>query len=303
MGGRRDPVIWIDSMLLGERPELLATAIAEGALLESAKQSTAQTIIAAALSTVLWVGFHCRRSDAHRRPAPGGRSRAIAICSRCSMRNRSIPAHPHATEIGLRLAAGKWRRPPGSTNGSGFLRRLHSRVRPDPCADDPPNSGSAPAALTELLRRSGIDQGTTASARIDDDLLAQIDLDFARLLPNAASGGYRECARFDDSRSRFLIGLSHRTSCGIPKPWSVPLRGRMKLALRVAPPRVRLLWTMHPPCDRIPTTASHAFPCATSRCPAASARSNIATTGSTSSARRCRLPAPGCRAWPCPGWC
>ncbi len=53
-GWQGGPVIWVNAMRAGERPELLATAIAEGALLESADSCTAQTIIAAALSSVLW---------------------------------------------------------------------------------------------------------------------------------------------------------------------------------------------------------------------------------------------------------
>jgi hypothetical protein len=55
---------------------------------------------------------------------------------------------------------------------------------PRAVAIDRPDSSSAPAALTELLRRSGIEPGTAPPARIDDDLLAQVDLDFSRLLPN-----------------------------------------------------------------------------------------------------------------------
>jgi len=181
-GWKGGPVIWIDSMLLGERPELLATAIAEGALLESAKQSSAQTIIAAALSTVLWSDFIAADPTLTTSGTWGTITRNRDLLALLNAQPFD-PGTPQATGIGLRLAAGNGDVLPGLPMDPGsFVDYILGSPRS--VADDPPNSSSAPAALTELLRRSGIDQGTTASARIDDDLLAQIDLDFTRLLPN-----------------------------------------------------------------------------------------------------------------------
>lgn len=184
-GWKGGPVIWINSMLLGERPELLATAIAEGALLESADQSAAQTIIAAALSTVLWADLVT--SDATL--AQSGTWGTIT-------RNRDLlallnaqpfdPGSPSGQEIGLRLGAGDGDVLPGLPMDPGsFVEYI--RESPRSVAENPPDSGSAPPALTALLRRSGFDQTALAPERIDDDLLAHVDLDFSRLLPVQAA--------------------------------------------------------------------------------------------------------------------
>jgi hypothetical protein len=184
-GWNGGPAIWIDSMLVGERPELLATAIVEGALLESADRSPAQTIVAAALSTVLWAEL-----------IPADPTLTSSATWGVITRNRDLlallnaqpfdPGTPAGTAVGLRLAAGDGDVLPGlPMNPGSFVDYV--LASPRAVASDPPASGSAPAALTELLRRSGIEHGGSQPARIDDDLLAQIDIDFARLLPDDAA--------------------------------------------------------------------------------------------------------------------
>ncbi|HET9662542.1 MAG TPA: hypothetical protein VFP05_19595 [Thermomicrobiales bacterium] len=184
-GWKGAPAIWIDSMLLGERPELLAAAIAEGALLESADRSPAQTIIAAALSTVLWADLVTTDPT-----LPSSATWGVIT------RNRDLlallnaqpfdPGTPAGNRIGLRLATGDGDVLPGLLMDPGsFVDYILESPRA--VADHPPDSGSAPSALTELLRRAGIDRGTAQPARIDDELLAQIDLDFFRLLPDGAA--------------------------------------------------------------------------------------------------------------------
>lgn len=181
-GWKGAPVIWIDSMLQGERPELLATAIAEGALLESARQSNAQSIIAAALSTVLWADFVTTDASAASSPTWGTITRNRDLLALLNAQPFD-PGTPRATAIGLRLAAGNAEVLPGLPMDPGsFVDYILNSPRT--AAIDRPDSSSAPAALTELLRRSGIDQGSAPSTQIDDDLLAQVDLDFSRLLPN-----------------------------------------------------------------------------------------------------------------------
>jgi hypothetical protein len=181
-GWKGAPVIWIDSMLPGERPELLATAIAEGALLESTKQSNAQTIIAAALSTVLWADFITTDASLVSAPSWGTITRNRDLLALLNAQPFD-PGTPLATDIGLRLAAGNGEVLPGLPMDPGSFVEyiLHS---PRSVILDPPDSNSAPPALTELLRRAGIAPGSAPSARVDDDLLAQIDLDFSSLLPN-----------------------------------------------------------------------------------------------------------------------
>ncbi len=174
------PVIWIHSMLLGEQPELLATAILEGALLESPDPSTAQMIVAAALSSVLWADLI--RADP---------TLVQAGTWGTIVRNRDLlallgsqpfdPGSPASTSIGLRLGAGDGDALPGiPMNVASFVGYIDASPR---SAADRPASGPAPAALTEILQYVELVPPANQPARIDDALLGQIDLGFDRLLP------------------------------------------------------------------------------------------------------------------------
>jgi hypothetical protein len=186
VGWGESPSIWINSMLIGERPELLATAIAEGLLLESAERCAEQVIVAAALSSVLWADF----VTADPSLTAGGTWGTIT-------RNRDLlallnsqpfdPGNPNSTAFGLRLASGS-----GGDVFPGLPVSAGSFV--DYVLESPraPNTGPAqinlaPAALTELLRLSSV-QGITQGDRlqVDDALLARIDLAFTQLLPQQA---------------------------------------------------------------------------------------------------------------------
>jgi hypothetical protein len=145
-------------------------------------QCNAQTIIAAALSTVLWADFVTTDATLISSPTWGTITRNRDLLALLNAQPFD-PGTPRATTIGLRLAAGNAEVLPGLPMDPGsFVDYVLSSPRA--VAIDRPDSSSAPAALTELLRRSGIEPGTAPPARIDDDLLAQVDLDFSRLLPN-----------------------------------------------------------------------------------------------------------------------
>ena len=178
------PAVWINSMLRGERPELLATAIAEGLLLESADECAAHAVIAAALSSILWTDF-----------VVADRSLTAGSTWGTITRNRDLlallnsqpfdPGTPDGTSFGLRLATG----PdgdvlPGLTIRRCLIRRLHlvfaSGIHNDNVASralrHPRSPSSCSAAdLTEPT--------LVTTIQIDDDLLASVDLGFAQLLP------------------------------------------------------------------------------------------------------------------------
>ncbi len=65
---------------------------------------------------------------------------------------------------------------------------------------------SAPAALEELMQRSGLQvQTATEPVQIDDDLLASIDLAFDRLLPAEAGVDAAHRPWIDDLQRQRLI--------------------------------------------------------------------------------------------------
>jgi hypothetical protein len=180
------PVVWINSMLIGERPELLATAIAEGLLLESLDRCAHQAIIAAAVSSVLWAEF-----------VTADPSLSTAATWGTIMRNRDLlallnsqpfdPGNPDATAFGLRLAAGS-----GGDVLPGLLASAGSFVdyvlaSPRVSSLGTVESTASPAALTVLLQRSALLSDLEASpAQIDGGLLAGVDQGFFNLLPAAA---------------------------------------------------------------------------------------------------------------------
>lgn len=180
------PAVWINSMLIGERPELLATAIVEGLLLESQAQCADQAVIAAALSTTLWADFVA--SDPYL--TSGGTWGTIT-------RNRDLlallnsqpfdPGNPDSSTFGLRLATGS-----AGDVLPGIPMRPGSFVdyvlaSPRGWNLDPASTTWSPAALTELLQRSGLQSPTQSELiQIDSELLASIDRNFAQFLPAAA---------------------------------------------------------------------------------------------------------------------
>ncbi len=184
--GGASPTVWINSMLLGERPELLATAIAEGLLLESLDHGADHAIIAAALSSVLWADF----ITADPTLTTGGTWGTI-------VRNRDLlallnsqpfdPGDPESAAFGLRLAAG---------SGGDVFPRLQISAgsfvdyvlgSPRVASDALKQTGPSPVALTEFLQRSGLEAaGQADPLQIDDVLLSSIDLGFPQLLPSQA---------------------------------------------------------------------------------------------------------------------
>ena len=180
-GGKNAPAIWIHSLLIGERPELLASAIVEGALLESSRRCVSQAIAAAALSSVLWANF-----------ITDDRSLVDAHTWGTITRNRDLlallnsqpfdPGAPAATSVGLRLGVTGGDVLPGLTmNAASFVDYV--RASPRLATPAPPDSEQAPASLSEFLRHTGVVRSSDLPEQIDDDLLAQIDLQFDRILP------------------------------------------------------------------------------------------------------------------------
>jgi hypothetical protein len=182
-----EPVVWVNAMLRGERPELLATAISEGLLLEGPGQSATQAVIAAALSTTLWADLVA--GD----PTLGGGASWGTIS-----RNRDLlallnsqpfdPGNPTGLATGLRLpTGGDGDVLPGLLRDAGsFLDYVLQSPRAS--ASDLSQTGVAPAVLTELLRWAGIEPSATSqSAAIDEDFLAQIDSQFGGILPAAVA--------------------------------------------------------------------------------------------------------------------
>lgn len=180
-GWQGAPVIWIHSMLIGESPALLATAITEGALLESSNRSAAQTIIAAAISSVLWADL------VNADPGLIHSSTWGTI-----VRNRDLlallnsqpfdPGTPAGNDIGLRLGTGNSDILPGLLmNPASFV--AYVRESPRFARSDLPASSVAPAVLTELLHHEQIVTTSDQPMKTDDKLLARIDLAFAQLLP------------------------------------------------------------------------------------------------------------------------
>lgn len=177
------PVVWVNAMLNGERPELLATAIAEGLLLESSNQSTAQAVIAAALSTVLWADLLTADPTLSDTGTWGtiGRNRDLLALLNSQPFD---PGNPDAAAIGLRLSTGdNGDVLPGLLRDtSSFLDYVHTSPRIS--TPNSPSSPAAPPALTEFLRRAGIEHATPSqSVQIDDALLDQVDLQFANIFP------------------------------------------------------------------------------------------------------------------------
>jgi hypothetical protein len=178
------PAIWVNSMLLGERPELLATAIAEGLLLESTIQCADQSIIAAAISTVLWADF-----------VKADPSLAAAGTWGTITRNRDLlallnsqsfdPGTPTAAAFGLRLSTGSMGDVlPGLPMSAGSFVDY---ILESPRIAQQTNAAStslSPTSLVDLLLQSGLEPNpSTERMQIDDELLAQIDLEFTQLLP------------------------------------------------------------------------------------------------------------------------
>jgi hypothetical protein len=180
-GWRGDPAIWVNSMLIGERPELLATAIAEGALLESAGENSAQSVIAAALSTVLWSEFITADSTLVGSGTWGTITRNRDLLALLDSQPFD-PGNPTAADIGLRLATGESDVLPGlPMNPGSFVDYVLNSPRV--AAADSAGVGKAPTALAALLQRAGIDQDTDTATVVDQNLLAHVDLGFGKLLP------------------------------------------------------------------------------------------------------------------------
>ncbi len=179
------PVIWVDSMLIGERPELLATAIAEGALLESGALCSAQTIAAAAIASVLWADLITTDPGLTDSKTWGTITRNRDLLALLDSQPFD-PGDPTAATIGLRLGTGNSEVLPGlPTGSSSFVTYIHDSPRL--AASHLPVSGIAPAVLTEFLQRADIVQGSNRSDRIDDEMLFSIDLEFGQLLPGSAA--------------------------------------------------------------------------------------------------------------------
>ncbi|MEZ4533140.1 MAG: hypothetical protein R2855_19255 [Thermomicrobiales bacterium] len=182
-GWGESPVVWINSMLDGERPELLATAIAEGLLLESSETCAAQAVIAAALSSVLWADLVASDPTLAESATWGTITRNRDLLALLNSQPFD-PGVPQSSEFGLRLAAGS-----GSDVFPGLPVSANSFVdyvsnSPRVSASTSTETSPSPAALTALLQRSGLDSPSPASAiQIDDDLLASLDLGFAHVLP------------------------------------------------------------------------------------------------------------------------
>ncbi len=181
-GWGESPAVWINSMMIGERPELLATAIAEGLLLESADRCVDQAIIAAALSSLFWADLVTADPSLTTGSTWGTITRNRDLLALLNSQPFD-PGNPDSTTFGLRLAAGSsgdvLPRLPVSA-GSFVDYVLDSPRIPDEALAQ---SGPAPAALTAVLQRSGLaPTAQTEPLRIDDDLLAIVDLGFDQLL-------------------------------------------------------------------------------------------------------------------------
>lgn len=184
-GWKGAPVIWVDSMLIGERPELLATAIAEGVLLESAVLCTAQTITAAAIASVLWADLIATDPSLVDSKTWGTITRNRDLLALLDSQPFDA-GNPSAASIGLRLGTGGGDVLPGlPMNPSSFVAYINQSPRLT--ASHLPAGGSAPMVLTEFLHRVDIAQGNGRSDRIDDELLSSIDLEFEQLMPAPAA--------------------------------------------------------------------------------------------------------------------
>lgn len=186
IGWGESPVVWINSLLIGERPELLATAIAEGLLLESAERCANQAILAAALSSLLWADLVAVDPWLTDGSTWGTITRNRDLLALLNSQPFD-PGNPDSATFGLRLAAG--------SSGDILPRLLVSAgsfvdyVLGSPRVADETltQTGSSPEALTGLLQRSGFATGDQpVPVRIDDDLLAGVDLRFSQLLPTQA---------------------------------------------------------------------------------------------------------------------
>lgn len=185
-GWKNGPAIWINSMLIGERPELLATAITEGALLESADQCAAQRVIAAAVSSVLWADLIATDPTLTASSTWGTIIRNRDLLALLNAQPFDPSSDADSSEVGLRLSAGNGDVLPGLLmSASSFVDYVLESPRL--AASDPPKSGSAPRVLTELLQRAGLEDGITSTAQIDDQMLADIDQGFPILLPASAA--------------------------------------------------------------------------------------------------------------------
>jgi hypothetical protein len=175
------PAVWVNSVLIGERPELLATAIAEGLMLESDVHCTAHSIVAAALASVLWADFIAFDGSLPNAGTWGTITRNRDLLALLNSQPFD-PGDPDSTTFGLRLASG----PEGNVL-PGLPVRAGSFVdyvleSPRVASNDAETSPSPPA-LTAILLQGGLETGADAlTMQIDDDLLSMIDRAFARLI-------------------------------------------------------------------------------------------------------------------------
>jgi hypothetical protein len=182
-GWNGGPAVWVNAMLQGERPELLATAIAEGLLLESATQSAKQAVVAAALSTIIWCKLVAADPTLKDSATWGTISRNRDLLALLNTQPFE-PGNPTGLATGLRLSTGD-----GGDVLPGLLRdsgSFYDYVLNSPRASTPnlSQSGASPPALTEFLRRAGIDRSASMqSVQIDDSLLQRIDAQFSSILP------------------------------------------------------------------------------------------------------------------------
>lgn len=181
------PVVWINGMLSGDRPELLATAIAEGLLLESGERCIAQIVIAAALSTSIWAELVANDPDLASAGTWGTISRNRDLLALLNSQPFD-PGSPAAAGVGLRLATGSQTDVlPGLLRDAGSFYDYVVRS-PRVVSATELTAVDAPPTLTALLSREGIGQDApNQPARVDEALVTLVDQQFASILPETVA--------------------------------------------------------------------------------------------------------------------
>jgi hypothetical protein len=178
------PVIRVNSMLEGERPEILAAAVAEGALLEGTSPSEDQAVAAAAISTALYINLVERDPDivTDRTWGTVSRNRDALALLNSGQWSASSPSR-NADSIGFLLAAGSAMDilPGVYIDASSFSAYILASPRTERAESNPPSN--APQSIVALLKFAGVAQDKASAMLVDEDLLNELDRHMDAFLP------------------------------------------------------------------------------------------------------------------------
>lgn len=182
-GWNGEPTVWVNALLRGERPELLATAILEALMLASAEPCASSRIVAAAWGATLWADFVAADPWLAESATWGTITRNIDLLAVLNSQPFD-PGIPAATSIGLRLPAGNDDDVlPGLRRDVASFADLVRTSPRNPALQTASTCAISSEAADTLIRSGVVTARTDSQLRMDDDLLAMIDQRFDLILP------------------------------------------------------------------------------------------------------------------------